>query len=116
MKFKLDENLPVDFKQDLLAAGHDAETVYDEQIVGIDDPRLLDIARSEARILLTLDKGIGDLRRYPPSQYAGVVLFRPTTQGAKMTLQFLRRHLVDVISRAEAGRLLVVSDTGLRLR
>jgi len=40
MQFKIDENLPVEVAQSLCDAGHDAITVYDQQMVGEPDPRI----------------------------------------------------------------------------
>ncbi|MES0489156.1 MAG: DUF5615 family PIN-like protein [Leptospirales bacterium] len=40
MKLKLDENLPIQVQQDLLQAGFDAHSVFDENIQGIDDDSL----------------------------------------------------------------------------
>ncbi|MGO9262748.1 MAG: DUF5615 family PIN-like protein [Bryobacteraceae bacterium] len=38
MKFKLDENLPIDLVTDLRALGHDADTVVDEGLGGAAHP------------------------------------------------------------------------------
>jgi hypothetical protein len=72
--------------------------------------------RQEDRVLLTMDKGIGDVRVYPPDQYAGVILVRPATQGRGATLAFVRRHLPILLGEDLRGRLLVVSETGIRFR
>ena len=40
MKFKIDENLPGELVADLRELGHDAETVFDEQLSGAKDPIL----------------------------------------------------------------------------
>ena len=82
MKFKLDENLPVELVADLRGLGHDADTVSGEGLSGAADPAVVDAAFSAGRILFTLDKGIANLQRYPTHQHAGVVLFRPDTSGA----------------------------------
>jgi predicted nuclease of predicted toxin-antitoxin system len=37
MKFKVDENLPIEVAALLRDAGHDAVTIHDEQLVGADD-------------------------------------------------------------------------------
>ena len=66
MKFKVDENLPAELLSDLRAAGHEAETVPDEGVAGAPDSILLERVRSEGRVLLTMDKGIADVRNYPP--------------------------------------------------
>ena len=81
MKFKIDENLPAEVAADLRAAGHDAESVADEGMGGSPDPPILGRAKREGRVFFTMDKGIADIRIYPPGEYAGIVLFRPRTSG-----------------------------------
>ena len=58
MRFKLDENLPVELVADIRAAGHEAETVYEEGLAGSSDETILRMVREERLVLLTLDKGI----------------------------------------------------------
>lgn len=116
MKLKLDENLPVEILTDLHKAGHDIESVHDEGLTGEPDPVVLARCREEGRILLTLDKGIGDIRAYRPDQYPGIVLFRPPSDGRGMVLEFLRRHLARVLSLDLTGRLVVVTGNSIRSR
>lgn len=116
MRFKLDENLPVELLDDLRAAGHDADGLRDEGLIGAPDDVVLDLVRRENRVLLTLDKGIADVRAYPPEAHSGIVLFRPPTAGRGTTLLFVRRHLASLFERELSGRLLVITDRGLRLR
>jgi predicted nuclease of predicted toxin-antitoxin system len=68
MNFKVDENLPAELVSDLVALGHDAETVVDEGLSGSADTLLMEHLRREQRVLLTMDKGIADVRAYPPEQ------------------------------------------------
>ncbi len=63
MKFKLDENLPVELVADLRALGHDADTVAGEGLAGAPDPIVVDAACAAGRILFTLDKGICSVRQ-----------------------------------------------------
>jgi predicted nuclease of predicted toxin-antitoxin system len=79
VKFKLDENLPVELVTDLRGLGHDADTVTGEGLRDAADPAVVDAAFAADRILLTLDKGIANLQRYPIHQHSGVVLFRTDT-------------------------------------
>jgi hypothetical protein len=116
MKFKIDENLPAELKSDLLAAGYDADLVVDEGLRGSPDPPILRAAQQDGRIFLTMDKGVADVRAYPPEQFAGIVLFRPKSQGRGATLEFVRRYLPVILSADVSGRLLVVTDAGVRLR
>lgn len=85
MRFKLDENLRVELLDDLRAAGHEADGLRDEGLIGAPDDVVLDLVRREHRVLLTLDKGIADVRAYPPGTHAGIVLFRPPAAGRGAT-------------------------------
>jgi len=55
LKFKIDENLPIDVADLLHSAGHEALTVFDQELIGEDDRRILDICKAEERVLITLD-------------------------------------------------------------
>jgi Domain of unknown function (DUF5615) len=116
VRFKLDENLLVELLDDLRAAGHEADGLRDEGLIGASDDVVLELVRRESRVLLTLDKGIADVRAYPPEVHAGIVLFRPPAAGRGTTLLFVRRHLACLFERDLTGRLLVITDHGLRLR
>ena len=115
MKVKRDENLPAELIDELRAAGHEADTVRDEDLTGAPDADVLHCVQQDGRVL-TLDKGIADVRAYPPEQHAGIVLFRPRSVGRGTTLAFVRRHLPAVLKLDLSGHLVVVSDVGLRLR
>jgi predicted nuclease of predicted toxin-antitoxin system len=116
VRFKLDEHVPVELRDDLRAREYEADTVHDEGIAGISDLLLLERAREEGRVLLTLDKGIADVRRYPPHEYAGIVLLRPPSTGRGAVLAFARRHLDSILALELAGWLLVVGERSIRVR
>ncbi len=116
MKFKVDENLPAELLDDLRQAGEEGETVTDEGLAGAPDSIVLEQVRREGLVLLTLDKGIGDIRNYPPELYAGTVLLRPPTAGRGGTIEFVRRHLSTLLATDLAGRLLVITDRSTRIR
>ncbi len=116
MRFKVDENLPQELVSDLTEAGHDAETVVQEGMAGVPDSQLLAATQQESRILLTLDKGIADVRMFPPTAFRGIVLFRPNSMGRGEVLRFVRRHLQEVLHLQLKGRLVVVTSGGIRFR
>jgi len=76
VRFKVDENLPVEVAEILRTAGHDAATVNDEAVGGASDPDLASLVRRESRALITLDTGFADIRSYPPKEYKGLVVLR----------------------------------------
>lgn len=116
MIFKLDENLPTELLEELRKAGHGADSVDDEGLAGTPDKSLLAVVQAEGRILLTLDKGIADIRQFPPQDYAGIVVFRPPTAGRISVFDFVRKRLPKVLEIELRGKLLVVSQNSLRLR
>lgn len=116
MKLKLDENLPSELLDELRSAGHEADSVREEGLAGAGDPVILERAKAEGRVLLTLDKGIGDVRAYPPSEFHGIVLLRPPSSGRAATLTFARNHLPPLLALDLRRRLVVVTERGVRWR
>ncbi len=72
MKFKVDENLPVELLYDLRVAGHQAESVHEERLTGAPDAVVLERVRTEGYALLTMDKGIADVRAYLAGHVLGL--------------------------------------------
>ncbi len=91
MKFKIDENLPAEVAAQLREFGHEATTVSEEDLAGAPDTEIGAVAAAEARILITLDKGIANLVRHPTSTHHGVVLFRPGSLGRRSVFEIRRR-------------------------
>jgi predicted nuclease of predicted toxin-antitoxin system len=116
MKFKLDENLPLELADDILRLGHDADSVHGENLDGADDATVVRAAFGAGRILITLDKGIASLLRYPLQNHAGVVLFRPDASGRREVLSFVRLRLDNLLEMESNGRLTVVGPTQIRVR
>jgi predicted nuclease of predicted toxin-antitoxin system len=120
VKFKIDENLPAEIADDLKAAGHDADTVGDQGLAGAADQLVLSRVQSDGRIFLTMDKGIADVRAYPPLQYPGIILFRLRSAGRSSTYPYdvslVRKALPTLLRLPLAGHLFVVSETSIRMR
>jgi len=116
MKFKLDENLPLEIVEAFRNAGHEIDSVQDEGLTGASDPTILARIQIENQILLTMDKGIADIRAFPPVQYPGIVLFRPSSSGRGEVLQFVIDTLPDLLSLSLTGHLAIVSPRGIRVR
>jgi predicted nuclease of predicted toxin-antitoxin system len=113
VRFKLDENLPVELAAELRAMGHDTDTVADEGLCGEADPAIVEAASIADRILLTLDKGIADVRS---QRRAAVVLFRPDSAGRRAVLSFVCERIPRIAAMDLAGRVAVVGPSRIRLR
>ena len=87
-----------------------------EGLTGATDLTILERVQIENRILLTMDKGIADIRLFPPSQYPGIVLFRPSASGRGEVLQFVQKALPHLLSINLSGHLAIVTSRGIRIR
>lgn len=116
MRFKLDENLPADAAGLLRQSGHDAVTVLDQAMGGASDPTVAVACRTEGRTLITLDTDFADIRAYPPSEHAGIVVLRLRRQDKPSVLDVLRRTLPLVETEPVRGRLWIVDEERVRVR
>jgi predicted nuclease of predicted toxin-antitoxin system len=73
---KLDENLGARHARMAHEHGCEARTVLDENLCSASDAEVIDAARAEGRILITLDKDFSNTVRFPPDQYGGIVVLR----------------------------------------
>ena len=77
MRFKTDENLPREVADYLVQSGHDALRVDEQGLAGVADPGVAAVCLVERRAIVTLDTDFMDIRRFPPEQYAGIIVLRP---------------------------------------
>jgi predicted nuclease of predicted toxin-antitoxin system len=116
MRFKTDENLPEEFAQILRAAGWDAVTVIAQRLGGKSDPTVASVCAAESRVLITLDTGFGDIRTYPPKQYAGVIVLRPIQQDKPSIIAIANRLVMALRDHPIDGELWIVDDRRVRIR
>ena len=115
MRFKIDENLPPEAAMLLREAGPDALTVWDQGMQGATDRVLMDVCRQETRSLLTLDLDFADIRRYPPADHPGIIIFRLKTQARTHVLAVLGRMISILDAQSPAGQLWLVTEQGIRI-
>jgi predicted nuclease of predicted toxin-antitoxin system len=116
MRFKLDENLPVDLAKIFRTAGHDASSVFEQGLSGEQDQTLLQICGSEGRALITLDLDFADVRSYPPSQNRGIIVLRLRAQDKLHVENTIQRLLPVFDSEPLEGQLLIVDQDRVRIR
>lgn len=116
MKVKLDENLPVAAREVVEQFGYDVDTVVGEGLGGATDASVLEAARRAGRFMITLDRGFGDVRRYPPGTHTGIAVLRVDSHhpaAVAEALEGLMEHhdLGDLV-----GCIVVVRDHLIRIR
>lgn len=115
MRVKLDENVPRSVLALLVAAGHDADTVVSEGLTGSADSVVVRAAAA-GRLLITLDRGLGDVRRYPPGSHSGILVLRVDEQSAAAVRRAVQAFLDVQDLDALAGTVAIVQRGWLRIR
>lgn len=116
MKFKIDENLPSEVAVILQQAGHDADTIHDENLAGTVDVNIASVCQSEGRAIVTLDLDFADIRVYPPDEYHGIIVMRLKRGSKAQVLVLVRRWLQALATEPLIGHLWIVDDNKIRIR
>ncbi|MEE4357408.1 MAG: DUF5615 family PIN-like protein [Desulfococcaceae bacterium] len=116
MKFKIDENLPTDIAQMLIEAGYDAITVEQQNLSGNSDATIAEVCMQENRIIVTLDTDFGDIRTYPPKDYAGIIVLRLKQQDKFYVIKVFSRIMRLFSKHGTENRLWIVGEDGIRIR
>jgi predicted nuclease of predicted toxin-antitoxin system len=116
VKVKLDENMPRTAGQVLIAAGHDVDTVVEENLAGATDPQVVAAAAATGRLLITLDRGLGDIRTYPPGSHAGILVLRPADQSVPTVVAALAEVATGRDLTSLTGTVAIAQRGLLRIR
>lgn len=116
MQLKLDENLGKRGQELLSAAGHDVTTVVEQQLAGAGDDDLIDVCRREQRCLVTLDLDYSNPFHFPPEQYCGIAVLRPSGRATAQNLEACLLSLISAFDREPiAGRLWIAERNRVRV-
>lgn len=116
MRFKIDENLPVELAARLQAAGYEVDTVLQEGLSGQSDEVLFSYCQQEQRVLLTMDRGFGDMRRYGLGRHAGIIVLRPVRQDRHAFVALLEQVLPLLKTHEVGGSIWIVEWGRVRIR
>lgn len=116
MKFKIDENLPVEAAEILRDAGFPADTIAEEDLSGSDDEPVAGRSRSDGRILVTLDLDFANIQAYPPGTHSGMIVLRLKRQDKATVLAYVQRLAAALPDRSPAGELWIVGGSRIRFR
>jgi hypothetical protein len=113
---KLDEDLSPLVGEPFSAFGHRVAPVLEQGWSGLPDAQLITKVAAEARMLITADKGFGDIRNYPPGSHTGIVVLR-ADQESILAYRTLAATLLEEWELADlVGSIVVVTPRGVRVR
>ena len=112
MKFKLDENTPWVLKKVIENLGqHVVDSVFHENITGIDDKSLNLHCINQERILITLDSDFINMKKF-----YGILILRPKTQGKEAVKSIFKKFLEAYNIEDIKGKIIIVESNQIRIR
>jgi len=115
--YLIDENLPRSLARSLARAGIEAIRVIDLGLRGHPDLHVYLYAVASGLVLVTADKGFGDIRKYPLHEHRGIVICRlPTRLRRAQRIALITEVLLSPVVDAFRGGLLIISPARIRVR
>jgi len=96
--------------------GHDVADVREVGLGGSADEDIAALAKSERRVVITHDKGFGDLLRFEPGSHCGAIVLRLRLPTPDATNAVLSTFVCSVPDDYAFGRLIILSERGFRSR
>lgn len=116
MKFKIDENLPIEIGDILNNTGFDCHNVYDENLNGKPDNKIMKKCIKECRCLITLDMGFANIKNYPPSKITACIVLKLKTQSKSKIIDLIEKLIPYLKSENLKNRLWIVDEKKIRIR
>jgi len=116
MKFKIDENLPLEIAELLWTVGYDALTVIEQELRGEGDALISETCLREGRVLVTLDLDFADVRVYPPQQFPGFMVLRVRQQDKHHLIAVFRRVIALIEQEPVEHHLWIIEENRVRIR
>ena len=116
MKFLADMGISMRTVERLREQGHDAVHLSEEKLPRLTDDKILEKAHMEQRILLTMDLDFGYLLAVSGGRLPSVIIFRLSDERSENITERLAEVLTQRSEDLEAGAILSVSDTAIRVR
>jgi predicted nuclease of predicted toxin-antitoxin system len=115
MKFKVDENLPVEVAKLLEDNGHNSVTLLEQNLVGEPDSRIAEVCQKEKRALITLDTDFSDIRTYSPNEFYGLIVLRLKKQDKPYVLSVVSRLINILLKEPLQHHLWIVEEERVRI-
>ena len=115
MRLKFDENMPQAVCELFRDLGFDAHTIYDEDMQGAEEFDIAKVCHEEGRILVTMDRGFGDLRVFEPGLHPGIIFLRSKAGMLQAILALAQIVAEELRQRDPAGTLWILTDGKIRI-
>jgi predicted nuclease of predicted toxin-antitoxin system len=116
VRFKIDENLPVDVAERMRQEGYDTATAIEQKLIGRSDSEVSSLCQREGRILVTLDTDFADIRTYPPEEFPGFIVLRLQRQDKDHVMVVIDSLLEAFRKENPEHDLWIIEEDRIRIR
>ncbi len=113
--FLVDECVSLQTARFIESLGLSVGSVYDLGRSGVSDSEIFKIAQDEKFVLVTYDRGFGDVRIYPPHSHNGIIILRVYDSKSLQKCHEVLKKLLKEESEFK-GTLFVVDESKYRKR
>lgn len=116
LKFIIDEDMPYSTGDMLQKQGHKIVHIKDSKIRGSDDREVYNFAQKEEAILLTGDRGFGNILWFPSDLHFGIVIAHFPNEITSQKMNELISKEIKNLSREDfMGNLIILEPGRIRI-
>ena len=116
LKLFIDECINWDIIFVLRQNGFDALTVRDTKLTGSDDETIFKFACENKRILLTYDRGFGDIFRFNISESNGVIIVLNSQMKKNECIDIILSFMSTINKQTDlCGKLVIIGKSKIRI-
>jgi predicted nuclease of predicted toxin-antitoxin system len=116
-KFVIDEDMPRSTGAVLKKRGYAVKDIRDYGLRGAADRQIYEFAQSEKAVLLTGDKGFGNILRFPLGGHFGIVIVHfPNEMPTIEVNRHLLQRFDDLLEDDFKGNLIIMEPRKIRIR
>lgn len=116
-KFVIDEDLPRSTAESLKKEGYKVFDIRDYGLRGKSDRKIYEFAKKQKAVLITRDKGFGNILEFPIGRHYGIVVIDfPMQVSDKEMNRFLIKCLRKIKKEDFKGNLIIIEPGRIRMR
>jgi len=117
LKFLIDENMPRSTAEALKKIGYDTMDVRDCKLSGKSDEEVFKYAQNEKAVILTADRGFGNILRFPLGNHNGIIIANfPNEMSTVEMNSHLVRQIQSLSEEKIIGGLVIIDSNKVRTR
>ncbi len=117
LKFLIDENMPRSTAEALKEIGYESLDVSDYKLSGESDEKIFKFAQNEKAVIITADRGFGNILRFPLGKHYGIIISNfPNEMSTAEMNSHLVRQIQSLSEDQISGSLVVIDSKKVRTR